>query len=213
MKLKMNILLAVGITILFLGVTVQPAIATVQKETTSEPMINPDDTRYLANLSMDFGENISNNRIEYESIPKRPAGDWTVNVKINFRCPENRKIIVRYEYFAFIFDRHDIFHEFYDVKDKVVITNGSNPPDINDSKTLFVAHRPYQLFIQISIKANLTAYEFIDGQWEKINTDEILNGVLDQVEFSKCRTIAKTWFLMRLFERIPVLYKLLDYFL
>ena len=84
-----NILTVVGITILFLGVGIQPAIATVEPKAIQLSTLNPDKTRYLANFTMDFEENITNDNIEYERGKHRKEGNWTINVKINFNCPDS----------------------------------------------------------------------------------------------------------------------------
>ena len=195
-------LVVIGVTLLFLGISVQPCIAVVQKEVMKEPTVAQGDYNYLANLSMDFGEYIYNNRIEYEEIYKRPPGNWTVNVKIKFRCPENIKIVVRYSYSALLHDYHlGESIDFCDAKKTVTIINGSNPPDINKNYTQEVQDRGREYHLILIISANLTAYEYLDEEWVKIHNDEIYNETTDWIQFNRIRTSERTQILMRLFER------------
>jgi len=180
--------LAVAVIILFLGLAIQPSVAVTQKEVIQTSTLNPDDTRYLANLTMDFGEYITNDDIEYEDIPTRLGGNYTINVKINFRCPDDLKIVIKYEYYAHIYlDGGDVYwNTFFDVKDTITIINGSNPPDINmnSSDNLFGVWYKYWTLI-LKIKANLTVYEFIDGEWVKSHnddTDKEIRATFDIVE-------------------------------
>jgi len=198
-------LLVVGVIILFCGISVQPCIAIIQKkETPKKPTVIQGDYNYLADLSMDFGEYIYNNRIEYEDILTRRAGEWTVNVKINFSCPENLKIVVKYSYLAKLADYQiEETYYFFNVKKTVTIINGSNPPDINKNDTFDINARIQELWLTLEIKANLTAYEYIDGGWVKIHNDEIHEFIEDYIYFRNSRTYERTQILMRLLERFP----------
>jgi len=185
--------LVVGVTVLFIGVGFQPAIAVVQKEVGRNSTPSYNDYNLLANLSLDIGEYISDNRIDYEETDYKPPGNQTINVKINFRCPENLKIVVRYSYYATIEDHYIAsLYEFFDVKDTLTIINGSNPPDINESKTIFIASRLRELEVTLRIKTNLTAYEFIDGVWVKLHNDSIFNETIDWVKFWNSRSSERT---------------------
>lgn len=190
--------LVVGVIVLFIGISVQPCIAMVQKEVMKTPTINPDDTWYLANLSMDFGEYITNNRIEYEHISERPQGNYTINVKINFECPDNLKIVVRYEYFAEVEDYEVLYPiTFCNVKDTVTIINGSNPPDIDIDYTEYCPlhsglYGIHLWLLTLRIKANLTAYEYLDGEWVKTHNDDIYNETTDYIYFNRIRTSERT---------------------
>ncbi len=210
--------LAIGIILIFVGISVQPCIAVVQKEVTKEPTVTQAEYNYLANLSMDFSENITNNRIDYEEDVVRPEGDWTVNVKINFRCPENLKIVVKYEYFAEVEDVVVSYPiTFCDVKDTVTIVNGSNPPDIDIDYTEFCPlhsglYGIHEWKLTLRIKANLTAYEFLDGEWVYIDGDYIYNETTDIISFNHFRPSESSHLLMKLFERVPMLERLLGLF-
>jgi hypothetical protein len=190
--------LAVAVIILFLGLGVQPAVAKVEPKVIQLSTLNPDKTRYLANFTMDFGENITNDNIEYESIWERPSGEYTINVKINFNCPEDLKIVVDYEYFAETDDYEDLVRiEFCDVKDTVTIINGSNPSDIDIDYTevcfaggflwYYVATR-----LTLRIKAHLTAYEYVDGEWVFLHNDDAFMEITDQVIFNHIRPSERT---------------------
>jgi hypothetical protein len=202
--------IVVCVILLFFSIGVQSSNAIMQKEITKTSTINQDETRYLANLSMDFGYYITNNRIEYESIYERPQGNYTINAKINFRCPENLMIVVRYKYIAHVYDPvDDIGYRFYEVEDTVVIKNGSNPPDINDSKTHFIHYKPNSQYLRIEIKANLTAYKFIAGEWVKSHNDDIFNEIFDKIYFNRYKAKERTLVLLKFFERFPLLSRLL----
>ena len=186
--------LAVAVILLFLGLAVQPSVAITQKEAITVSPLNPDETRYLANLSMDFGENITNDNIEYEKGVTRVTGNWTVNVKITFECPENLKIVVDYEYFAELqlWEQGDRI-TFCDVEDTVTIINGSNPPDIDINYTQYcfgVWGKAWDLTLRI--KANLTAYEFHGGEWVKLHNDDIYNEITDDIDFNRIRPSERT---------------------
>ena len=186
--------LAVAVILLFVGVGIQPAIATVQKEVIQTSTLNPDETRYLANFTMDFGEYITNETINYEKGVTRSSGDWTVNVKINFRCPENLKIVVDYEYFTELelWEQGDRI-TFCNVNDTVTIINDSNPPDIDIDYTQYcfgVWGKAWDLTLRI--KANLTAYEFHGGEWVKLHNDDIFNETKDSIRFNRFRPAERT---------------------
>ncbi|KYK23286.1 hypothetical protein AYK21_02760 [Thermoplasmatales archaeon SG8-52-2] len=203
--------LVVAVILLVLGLAVQPSVAVTQKETIPVSTLNPDDTRYLANFTMDFGENITNDNIEYESIWKRPEGNYTINVKINFRCPENLKIVVKYQYFARLTDwvTNDEI-KFCDLKETETIINGSNPPDINIDYTEFCPnHARNEWFLELRIKANLTVYEFIDGEWVKLHNDDTFIEIKDIVIFNRIRPSERHHILIRLLEHFPLLERLL----
>ncbi|KYK21655.1 hypothetical protein AYK21_04600 [Thermoplasmatales archaeon SG8-52-2] len=204
--------LVITVILLFLGFGIQPAIANVQKEIIEETMVNPNETRYLANFTMDFGENITNDRIEYESIRKRPEGDYTINVKINFNCPDNLMIVVKYEYFAEVFDMYILDTiTFCDVKKLVTIINGSNPPNRDIDYTKFCPNQAqHDWLLTLRIKANLTAYEYVDGEWVKHHSEDIFNETKDVIIFNRVRSSGSSHFLMKYFERFPILARLLD---
>jgi hypothetical protein len=186
--------LAVAVILLFIGVGINPAIAIVQKEVIQVSTINPDETRYLANFTMDFGENITNNKIDYKVDYGRSYGDWTINVRMKFRCPENLKILVSYEYFAVLdnFDLGDVF-TFCDVRDSLAIVNGSNPPDIDIDYSQYVMGG-YQHYFRLILKiqAILNVYEFIDGEWVHIDRDYIYNETKDYFSFNRVRPSERT---------------------
>ncbi|KYK20888.1 hypothetical protein AYK21_05470 [Thermoplasmatales archaeon SG8-52-2] len=203
--------LTVCVIFILISISIHPCIADMKKEITKGPLVIQGDNNYLANLSMDFGEYIYNNRIEYEEMDYKPPGNQTVNIIINFRCPENLKIIIKYEYFAEIIDYEIGSHyTFFNVKKTITIINGSNPPNINDSKTIFIASRPRELEVTLKIKANLTAYEFLDGEWIKHHNDDIFNETIDWVKFWNCRNSEITQVHRMFLERFPILAKLLN---
>ena len=186
--------LAVAVILLFLGLAIQPSVAVTQKEAITVSTLNPDKTRYLANFSMDFGENITNDRIEYESIRKRPEGDYTINVKVNFNCPDNLMIVVKYEYYAeaqeFITSDR-IF--FCDAKKLVTIINGSNPPDRDIDYTKFCPNQAqHDWLLTLRIKANLTAYEYVDGEWVKHHNNDTFKEIKDVIIFNRVRPSERT---------------------
>jgi len=203
--------LVITVILLFLGFGIQPAIANVQKEIIEETMVNPNETRYLANFTMDFGENITNDRIEYESIRKRPEGDYTINVKINFNCPDNLMIVVKYEYFAEVFDMYILDTiTFCDVKKLVTIINGSNPPNRDIDYTKFCPNQAqHDWLLTLRIKANLTAYEYVDGEWVKLHNDDTFIEIKDIVIFNRIRPSERHHILIRLLEHFPLLERLL----
>jgi hypothetical protein len=134
---------------------------------------------------MEFGEYIYNDKIEYEELYKRPGGDWTIQVKIKFRCPDNRKIVVKYSFLAELWDYgvdDKIFD--YDFEDEVTIINGSNPPDIYGNYTQDVWYRGRRnLYLTLLIEANLTAYEYQNGEWVKLHNDETFIEIEDDFYF------------------------------
>ncbi len=203
--------LVVGVIILFVGIGIQPAFAVVQNEIIGKTMVNPDETWYLANFTMDFGENITNDIIDYEEKGRIPEGDYTINVKLNFRCPENIKIVVKYEYYAEVYDLVTLYPIFFcDAKETVTIINGSNPPDIDIDYTEFCPmHARNQWLLVLRIKANLTAYEFIYGEWVKLHNDDTLEEIKDSLVFNRIRPSDGSHILMKLFDRLPILGRLL----
>jgi hypothetical protein len=208
--------------ILLVASVITPAVSkqiTIDKENRLESNPEQGDSRLLATLRMDFGEDIYNDRIEYESINWRPAGVWYVNVEINFKCPDNMKIEVRYTYYAELDDWPNNWITFCDVKDSVTIINGSNPPDININYTKRV--EPYWgwYLLRLRISANLTAYEYVDGEWVKINNNDTYKVVHDWLRFYKSRTFERTHYIPfiqlyeNLIERFPNMFPILRHLL
>ena len=193
---------------------------TTNKENRLESNPEQGDSKLLATLRMDFGEEIYNDKIEYdESNWRLPAGVWNVNVKINFRCPGNMKIEVRYGYFAELDDWPYKTVLFCDVKKSVTIINGSNPPDVNINYTKRVEPWSHSFLLVLIIWANLTAYEYVDGEWVKINDDDTYNKVTDWVYFDKSRSSEKTYNIplvqlyKKLMERSPFVFQILRHLL
>jgi hypothetical protein len=186
--------LTVAVIVLFIGLAIQPSVAVTQKEAITVSPLNPDETRYLANLSMDFGENITNNMIEYEKGVNRYYGDWTVNVRLKFRCPENLKIIVTYYYFAELinFNLGDVF-TFCNVRETVTIVNGSNPPDIEiDYTELIYGGYNTHFRIYLKLRGILDIYEFVDGEWVYLDGDYFYDEIIDNFEFNRIRPSERT---------------------
>jgi hypothetical protein len=205
--------LVVCVILLFLGVGIQSSFAIVQREIMKTPSIEQDETWYLANFTFDVGDNLSNNRIDYERILKRAVGNWTINVKINFNCPDNLKIVVSYECFAEMEDTNvGGTITFCDVWEKVIIMNGSNPPDLNINYTQYCPHHGgNEWLLTLIIEAHLTAYKFINGEWELVHWDEIYNETQEGIVFNRVRNSERTHVLMRLFDRFPMLERLLGW--
>lgn len=204
-------ILIVTIIFLIVNISVQPCIAVVQNnerlESNSKPT-NPNDAEWFATLQMDISDEIDNQQIDW--IEKRflPVGDYYINLSINFRCPPDRKVFIKSVYEA-LFISDDGWIVFYDGKNTTTIINGSNPPDINKSRTIYCWSARHAFYMTLRLKGIIRVYEYLRGEWVEIFNDTKEISVHEEVDFSKSRASERTNFLMRFFERFPIFSRLL----
>jgi len=184
-------LLVVGIIVLFCGISIQPCNAIVQNNERLESNTAPNglkDVKQLAKMTINFGEEIYNDKIEHISGGGHPLGRYYIQVLINFSCPSNRKLYIHYHYDARLIDW---FHPFYDIVfcDKsryVTIINGSNPPEINETYDKQLDEHYYWV-MELHISATLIVYEYINGYWRQIDDDSTNKEVRDVIWFIDSR--------------------------
>lgn len=194
MNIKSSLLyktLVVCIILLFIGISVQPCIAIVQKEdrldSKSEPTGPINDAKWFATLRMDIGDEIYNEKIDWREKSRNPVDHYYINVSINFRCPPNRKIEIKYYYCA-VFISDDGWIKFFDYEssvDSVTIINGSNPPDINENVTKYCypAGMPGHFVMSLIIACNITVYKYENGEWVSVDEDSIYLKKYDRINF------------------------------
>ncbi|MBW2966675.1 hypothetical protein KY342_06245 [Candidatus Woesearchaeota archaeon] len=199
--------LVVGVIILFCGISVQPCIAIVQNnerlESNSEPLSEPlGDPRWLATLQVEFGEEISKAEIDLKRSFFYPVGNYYVHLDVNFNCPPDRKIFVKYRILAGLYiPDWNVKIVFWDLEETVTIVNGSNPPDINNDSIKYVS--PHKYLYSLIIEANLTTYDYIDGEWVEVGNDSKKIDDYGIMYFINSRASETLHFLMKFFERFP----------
>jgi hypothetical protein len=170
---------------------------------------------------MDFGDDIYNDKICW--LQKKndvyPIGRYYVNVIVNFRCPDNRKIEISYSVKAVLEDykggliygdRLDIV--FCNFGDSVTIINGSNPPDINESyEKKCTTQGGFGWVMILRIEATLTGYKYYDGEWILNSEGYTLKEVREDINFYKSRTSSFTF--ENLIERFPNMFPILRHLL
>lgn len=169
------------ILIILLGASAVTPVTSIQiidnKEKTLESNHGQDDARWFATLKVDFGKEIYNEKI-YHLWWKLflPEGDYYVNVKINFRCPPDKRIDVSYHIRVVMAEEGPDKITFCDLKDTVTIINGSNPPDIDEKYVKYCFNSGYTWVgwgVDYIIKADLNVYDFVDGEWVLTDEDHI----------------------------------------
>jgi hypothetical protein len=195
--------------ILLVASFVTPAVSkqiTIDKENMLESNPEQGDSKLLATLRMDFGEEIYNDKIKWYTKFKNPPRNYHIDLNINFECPSNRKIYVNYYVGAKLFSHvSDIV--FFDFSDSVTIINGSNPTDIDESYEKHVYPEKWTMFLKI--EATLKVYEYVDGDWVKVNEDDTLDEKWISFWVAKSRGIGITYPFMNLIERFPNMFPML----
>jgi hypothetical protein len=142
----------------------------VNKEKMLESNPEQGDSRLLATLRMDFGEDIYNDKVKYYTKFWNPPRKYHVDLNINFECPSNRKVEVNYKVEASLYEIHGWELYFFEFEDSVTIINGSNPPDIDDTYVRSVPTQRWTLYLLL--RAELTSYKYYEGEWVKNNEDD-----------------------------------------
>jgi hypothetical protein len=161
--------------ILLVASVITPAVSkqiTTDKVNMLESNPEQGDSRLLATLRMDFGEEIYNDEVNWYIIwwKWNPPRKYHVDLNINFECPSNRKVEVNYKVEASLFETHGTELYFFEFEDSVTIINGSNPPDIDDTYVKSVPTQRWTLYLLL--RAELTAYKYHEGEWVKNSEDD-----------------------------------------
>jgi hypothetical protein len=215
--------------ILLVASVITPAVSkqiTIDKGNILESNPEQGEGKWFATLRMDFGEDIYNDKICRLQRPwYKPyydEGRYYVNVSVNFRCPDNRKIEINYSVKAVLY-AYDYIGEliygdrgnniiFCDFEDSVTIINGSNPPDINEDYEKLC--KPYYIWgylMVLRIEATLTGYKYYDGEWLLNSEGYTLKEVREDINFRKSRTSSFTF--ENLIERFPNMFPILRHLL
>jgi len=212
--------LVVGIIVLFQGIVIEPitSIDITQEKEIEESNPEVRDSKWLATLRMDFGEEIYNEEIKYLKKWFYPRGDWYVNLIINFDCPSDRKIEIDYMVSAYLYAvaRQEYWLTFIDyLEGNYTIINGSNPPDINKKyeKNVDWLLAPNGFSMTFFIVGELTVYEYVDDGWVKVDYDHAWIRKQHSGFFSDSRDSKRVYPFMRFIERylntFPILRHLL----
>jgi len=204
--------LVIGVIIIFVGVGIQPAFATVYKKEISKSNnsinISENDT-WLGQLIINFDEEI-NCQIRAINKVGIHVGRYYIEVLINYKCPPNRKIVASYDYIARL---QDLYHPVNDIiivdKSGATIINGSgsNPPPFYHRYPKYLPKFFGTLYLKI--EANLKVFELVNGSWVQIDSDHEEKIVIQEIFISDSRNRDITNILHIIFEKFPFMEVLL----
>ena len=213
MAVQRNIIgktLLVGVILLFFGISIQPCIAVLQNkdmiDSYSEPFGPIGEPDWLADMEVEFGEEINNGKIYLTPEHGLPVKDYYVNVDVKFRCPADKMIVIDYLFEVILTDDW-VEKTFLEYSKTFTIINGSNPPDINENFTHYIS--PNNWLVILRIVASLTVNEFLYGEWVEVSNDSIWRQEAAEILFFNSRASERTQMFMRIFESFPNLFPFL----